>query len=201
MTTTTTFLLGAAQDAGRSVLNRGVLSPQRPKTLIAGGERAQSDSAVFSAEAVGANLTRIRQNDSKQLPFELTESEQEQIRELKKRDAKVRRHEAAHVAAAGPYARGGPTFTYTRGPNGVQYATGGEVSIDVSPESTPEETLRKAAIVRRAALAPQEPSAQDRSVAAQASQLAAEARRDLTAEKRSENSDVQSSPSSFDESI
>jgi hypothetical protein len=201
MTTTNTFLLEAAQDAGRSVLSRSVLSPQGPKSSIAGGELPRSDSAVFSNEAVGANLTRIRQNDSSQLSLELTESEQEQIRELKRRDGEVRRHEAAHIAAAGPYARGGPTFTYTRGPNGVQYATGGEVSIDVSPESTPEKTLRKAAVVRRAALAPQEPSAKDRSVAAQASQLAAEARRNLAIEKRLDASDVQTPPSSFDESI
>lgn len=40
------------------------------------------------------------------------------------------------------YVRGGPKYQFTRGPDGPQYAVSGEVSIDVSKESTPEAILR-----------------------------------------------------------
>jgi hypothetical protein len=110
---------------------------------------------------------------------ELSEDAKKEVVELKRRDAEVRRHEQAHVAAAGRYANGGPQFEFTTGPDGRQYATGGNVSIDVSPASTPEATIQKAQVIRRAALAPAEPSGQDRSVANQASRLELEARREL----------------------
>lgn len=116
-----------------------------------------------------------------------TQSDQDTLKKLKARDAEVRRHEQAHVAAAGQYATGGPTFEYTTGPDGKRYATGGEVSIDVSPAKDPEATIRKMQVVRRAALAPGEPSNQDRQVAAQASQNETRARQELAKQRQSEN--------------
>ncbi|MFN7932113.1 MAG: putative metalloprotease CJM1_0395 family protein [Bryobacteraceae bacterium] len=99
---------------------------------------------------------------------------------LAQTDREVRAHEQAHMAAAGPHSRGGPTYTFERGPDGRLYAVGGEVAIDASPvPNDPEATLRKADIVRAAALAPAEPSSQDRAVAAQASQMAAEAQAEI----------------------
>lgn len=100
------------------------------------------------------------------------------IKELAARDREVRAHEQAHVAVGGRYA-GAAVYQYERGPNGVSYAVGGEVSISVGPASTPEETLLKAQTIRRAALAPAEPSPQDRQVAAEASRLEAQARQEL----------------------
>jgi len=109
---------------------------------------------------------------------ELTEEQEKQVRELKKRDAEVKQHEQAHASVGGPYA-GSPSYQYTRGPDGKRYATSGEVPIDASPEREPEQTLRKMEIVIRAALAPAEPSPQDRQVAAQARQQRSEAQADL----------------------
>ncbi len=110
----------------------------------------------------------------------LSEQEQEQVERLEDRDAEVRAHELAHKAAAGPYATGGPTYSYQTGPDGKRYAVGGSVQIDVSPvKGDPEATIRKMAVVRRAALAPKEPSAQDRRVAAQADRTASQARAEL----------------------
>lgn len=100
------------------------------------------------------------------------------IKELAARDREVRAHEQAHVAVGGRYASGA-VYQYERGPNGVSYAVGGEVSISVGPASTPEETLLKAQTIRRAALAPAEPSPQDRKVAAEASRMEAQARQEL----------------------
>jgi hypothetical protein len=101
------------------------------------------------------------------------------IAKLKARDTEVRQHEQAHLAAAGGLAVSGASFTYQRGPNGVNYAVGGEVRIDTSPGSTPEETIARARTIVAAALAPAEPSGADRAVAAQAQQLEQQARAEL----------------------
>lgn len=115
---------------------------------------------------------------------ELTEEEKRQVAELKQRDREVRAHEAAHMAAGGAYVRGGASFTYQTGPDGGRYAVGGEVSIDASPVSgDPEATIRKMQTVRRAALAPADPSGQDRSVAAKASTREVQAQKELAAER------------------
>lgn len=103
-----------------------------------------------------------------------------ELADLKARDQQVRAHEAAHLAAAGGLARGGASYTYQRGPDGGVYAVGGEVSIDTSPvPGNPAATLAKAQQIQAAAMAPADPSSQDRSVAAAASAMAARAQRDL----------------------
>src|SRR5690606_10089244 len=87
----------------------------------------------------------------------------------------------------GQYA-GAAVYQYERGPNGVNYAVGGEVPISTSEEATPEATLRlrKAQIIQRAALAPAEPSPQDRRIAAVAARMEAVARAEI-ALSRSQN--------------
>ncbi len=116
----------------------------------------------------------------------LDETELKEIQKLKARDREVRAHEAAHIAAGGSVVRGGARLTYDRGPDGVLYATGGEVSIDTSEASTPVETLDKAERIRRAALAPANPSPQDRSVATQAARMAIQARHEIFAQQLSD---------------
>lgn len=112
-------------------------------------------------------------------------AEQRHLRELAARDVQVRTHERAHLAAAGGLAIGGARFQMTRGPDGRQYATGGEVRIDVSPvPGDPQATIDKAEKIRRAALAPAEPSQADRNVAARATAMANEARIELQREAR-----------------
>ena len=101
-----------------------------------------------------------------------------EIEQLKARDQEVRVHEQAHASTGGQYA-GAPQYEYTTGPDNKRYVTDGEVSIDVSEEKTPEETLKKMEQVRAAALAPAEPSSQDLKVAAEASQKATEARSEI----------------------
>ena len=105
------------------------------------------------------------------------------INALQQRDRVVRAHENAHIAAGGSLIKGGANFTYAKGPDGRLYATGGDVSIDTSAvKGNPEATLAKAQKIRSAALAPAQPSATDRTVASQASQLANAARSDIAAE-------------------
>lgn len=114
----------------------------------------------------------------------LSEEKQREVEQLKTIDREVRAHEAAHQAAAGQYARGGASYSYQKGPDGVNYAVGGEVQIDTSAiAGDPEATLRKAETIRAAALAPAEPSSQDISVAAKASQMAAQARAEVLSQQ------------------
>ena len=143
----------------------------------AAGNKTKTDSASFSQEALQA------QNTAQTGTKELSQQEQQEVKELQKTDREVRQHEQAHMSAAGGYARGGAHFTYTTGPDGKRYATGGEVSIDVSPGNTPEATIQKMETVKRAATAPANPSAQDRSVYASASRTEQQARAELAKEK------------------
>jgi hypothetical protein len=111
---------------------------------------------------------------------QLTEEEQKQVAELKKRDTEVRAHEAAHMAAGAGIVRGGASFSYQTGPDGKDYAVGGEVSIDTGEGKTPQETIAKMERVRAAALAPANPSGQDLRVAAEAASKAAKARSEVS---------------------
>lgn len=116
----------------------------------------------------------------------LSQQELLKLHKLQQRDAEVRAHEQAHLAAAGQYARGGSSFTYERGADGVSYAVAGKVGIDLSQERRPEDTLRKMQTVRRAALAPMSPSAADRSIAARAGVIESQARMELLVEQQQE---------------
>ncbi len=103
--------------------------------------------------------------------------ERQVLQQLQARDREVRAHELAHVAAGAGLVRSGAAFSYQRGPDGRFYAVGGEVGIDTSAvPGDPVATQRKAEQIQRAALAPAQPSGQDRAVAAQAARMAMEAR-------------------------
>ncbi len=111
---------------------------------------------------------------------DLSVEEQAQIQKLKQRDTEVKAHEQAHLSAAGGIATSGASFSYQRGPDGQNYALGGEVQIDTSPVTgDPAATLRKADMIKRAALAPASPSSQDFKVASQATSMSAKAQADL----------------------
>ena len=116
----------------------------------------------------------------------LTAEEQEVVEALRQRDAEVRRHEQAHKSVGGQYA-GAISYTYQSGPDGRRYAVGGEVPIDASPISgDPEATILKLEQVRRAALAPAEPSSADQAIAARASQGIQQARAELAQQRTEE---------------
>ncbi len=115
---------------------------------------------------------------------ELSPEQQRQLQQLQARDREVKAHEAAHMAAGAGLVRGGISLTYQTGPDGRRYAIGGEVSIDSSPVSgDPQATMEKAQQIQSAALAPAQPSATDRAVAARAARMAMEARVELARER------------------
>lgn len=121
---------------------------------------------------------------------ELTEEEQQKVKEMKERHEEVRVHENAHKSAGGQYAAA-PTYTYETGPDGKRYITDGEVSIDIGEEKDPQATIEKMQIVKRAAMAPAEPSGQDRKVYQEANQKEAAARQELAEDKKEEAKEKQ----------
>ena len=125
----------------------------------------------------------VKSEDPKLTPLssqKLSPKDLKQIQQLKSRDLEVKAHEQAHLSAAGSLAMSGASFTYQTGPNGVRYAVGGEVSISTSSVAgDPAATLRKADAIRRAALAPANPSSQDQIVAGKATSMAQKASADL----------------------
>lgn len=139
-----------------------------------GGARAPV-SEVQVVSRAGSGPGREETSDPLQDP-----AVQRVIAELAARDREVRAHEQAHVAAGGELITSGPSYTYQTGPDRRRYAVGGEVGIDTSPvRGDPEATLDKAARIVAAALAPAQPSPQDYRVAAQANQMASQARVDI----------------------
>jgi hypothetical protein len=131
----------------------------------------------------GGNLLTAQESKSADNPQGLSEAEKKQVAEMKKRDAEVRAHEQAHATAGGPYA-GAAQLQYETGPDGAQYAVSGHVSIDVSPVSgDPKATIQKMQVVKQAANAPADPSAQDHSVAAKADQEIRAAREELSRQR------------------
>ena len=146
-------------------------------------EQPQTNTDETPAEEETAEEQEPRERDTEEEPGELTESEQEQVDKLEARDAEVRAHEQAHLTAAGSLAKGPPKYDYQRGPDGKQYAVGGSVEIDVGPvPNDPQATVLKADKIKRAALAPAEPSGKDRQVASQADAMKAEAQREIQQE-------------------
>ncbi|MEM6300588.1 MAG: putative metalloprotease CJM1_0395 family protein [Pseudomonadota bacterium] len=184
--------------ATSSLFNGAAVSPTAG-VGASGAEARRAGNATGPEFAVGASTTTTanpseealnpttesvnRASAERQSVNGLTEQERQQVRELAARDREVRAHEQAHANVGGRFA-GAPSYTFQRGPDGRQYAVGGEVSIDVSPvPGDPQATIEKARIVRRAALAPAEPSAQDRRVAAEATALEQQARAELLAQE------------------
>ena len=165
--------------------NQASLFPgQEGEDRLSLSSEARARSAEESYRAAGAeNESPTAAKNSSDSP-ELTTEELAQLQELKLRDMEVRTHEQAHMAAAGQYSRGGPSFSLQKGPDGKSYAIGGEVNIDVGKENTPEATVAKMRVIKQAALAPASPSSADRRIAAQASVKEAQARQEISANQQ-----------------
>jgi SprA-related family len=180
--------------------------PAQPITLVPGKDSRTSEKSQDKVTLSAEGLDRSRRTNTGSAPertdaspaasgdqspkntsspaSELTPADLKMVQQLRQRDQEVKAHEMAHLASAGQHARGGPTYTYQQGPDGRRYAVGGEVPIDISKEKTPEATAEKMRAVKRAALAPAEPSSADRSIAAAAAALESEAHREQRIEEK-----------------
>ncbi len=148
--------------------------------------RLAGDNGALLDLSTSLGAQEAANGEAPENPGDLTKAEEEQVAELRRVDREVRRHEAAHAAVGGAYA-GAPSYTFERGPDGQLYAVAGQVSIDTAPvDGDPAATIQKLQIVRAAALAPGDPSAQDRAVAAQAEAGIRRAQAELHAQRNEE---------------
>lgn len=149
-------------------LNSGPGVYSKPKS----GDASENSRNVSVSQDINKNINNDATAEAKSSPSpnpfdkNLSQREKLEVAELRMADMEVKSHERAHLAAAGQYARSGANYKYVQGPDGKNYAVAGEVQIDSSEESTPQMTITKMEVVQRAALAPVNPSAQDRQVAA-----------------------------------
>ncbi|WJW75420.1 putative metalloprotease CJM1_0395 family protein [Thiohalobacter sp. IOR34] len=170
---------------------------QRPQQVTARPVQAPEAAEAASRQSRGqATIHERRPNrrEDEDAESQPTAEEERAVQTLKARDQEVRQHEAMHRAAGREYVRGATRFSYENGPDGQRYATGGEVEIDTSKPGDPDQALSKARTLRAAALAPAAPSAQDRSVAAQASRMEAEARQEQLRQRSEGQTDTDPDP-------
>lgn len=118
---------------------------------------------------------------------ELSPEQQREVADLRATDLRVRAHEQAHISAGHGVVTSGPHYQYTTGPDGVRYAVGGEVGIDTSREQKPEANIDKGQRIQAAAMAPRDPSPQDRRVAAVGAELEADGQAELAAQRRQDS--------------
>ena len=131
----------------------------------------RKDGEGKSGDAPGAA------EDGSEAPGELSAADRALQQRLEARDALVRGHEAAHMTAAGPQAKGPAQYTYQAGPDGKNYAIGGSVNISiVSSPMNNEDAARQAQTAARAAGAVGDMSLADAQVATRAGEISAQAR-------------------------
>lgn len=186
---------GSEQDLNRvggGIASEDLLSRGKEATDSEENERNQT---IIKAES--------NKREAKRKEDKAEDRKDSQVRELEQIQQEVIAHEAAHQAAAGEFG-GGVSYSYTQGPDGQSYITGGEVPIRFKEGATPEETLRNMQKVQAAANAPADPSGQDRQVAAKAAALATKARGEITrehAEERAEHSETVASGTPIIEAV
>jgi len=162
-------------------------------------EQAPEQGAQASQEPT-RELGEEEEQDPRQEQRERAEqlAHEQEVQALQSRDQEVRAHELAHASVGGS-TTGSPSYTFEVGPDGRRYAVGGEVSVDLSPVSgDPQATIAKMQKVYAAALAPADPSSQDRQVAATASRVILQAQSELAGTDPVDGNRF-SSPSSMDD--
>lgn len=146
---------------------------QDAETMPDGKTKTEDGTVNESKDSTSSNEEKAKTSG------DLTPEQKQEVAELKARDAEVRAHEQAHIAAAAGISTSAPNYTFQEGPDGKKYAIGGEVSVSVPQTGDPETDISNAEIMRNAAMAPSDPSPQDRSVARNAAKIIADAERKL----------------------
>lgn len=153
------------------------------KVIVSGESKEETQGpSAGAAQNDETRQTKSPEQGSSSETGGLSEEELKLVEALQQRDREVRAHEQAHKSVGGSLA-GAVSFSYQDGPNGKRYAVGGEVPIDASSvPGDPAATITKMNTVKAAATAPVDPSAQDQRVAASASRVLAQARKELAAQ-------------------
>ncbi|WP_432696370.1 putative metalloprotease CJM1_0395 family protein [Marinobacterium sp. YM272] len=158
---------------------RGSDDPESKESSPSGNNLSSTTSS--SAESRDSDLSTGQRvsGTASATQADLNLQDQQIVQALSARDREVRTHEQAHQNAGGALT-GAASYTYEKGPDGRLYAVGGEVSVQMPSRSgDPQRDIERARQVASAALAPAEPSAQDRRVAQAARQVINEAQAEL----------------------
>ncbi|MFO1188727.1 MAG: putative metalloprotease CJM1_0395 family protein [Alphaproteobacteria bacterium] len=151
--------------AGRPASTNRLPGPN-PFATYAGSERERANQAE-QARRIQAEIDRAISQCRVQAASgsALADCERRITQRLESRDRDVRTHELAHFHAGQPYSRA-PEYFFVTGPTGRQFAVGGVTAMDSALDpGHPNAALAKLRILRRAALAPAEPSPRDREAA------------------------------------
>jgi hypothetical protein len=182
----TTYQYAIGSDGKRYITGAevSIIAPEKVLDAIPGGQR----TAINAGTKISTGVESYTDQVSKSVG--VADPNSDAVTELEQTEREVIAHENAHKAAAGRF--GGPAhYSYTMGPDGKRYITGGDVSVHTPATNDPEEALQNARQVLRAALAPGDPSGQDISVAASASAMATAARAEMFSGNSSgDNEDV-----------
>lgn len=190
---------GSTENKAQSDAEKAKLPGNSDSSTYNASGKIADDKTIAQREGNADSDQNDAEQEKQQAAEEVSEQEElqleqelQQIKELKARDTEVRMHEQAHAAVGGQYA-GSPSYEYQRGPDGTNYAVGGEVPIDVGViNGDPQATIDKMQTVRAAALAPAEPSGADRAIAADATQKIAAAQAELASADDEDSSEDKS---------
>jgi len=149
-----------------------ISTPQGPARVLTVFPGAQDEAGQKVARVLTTPLTD--QGTKNAQGKELSQAEQQKLKELKDTDRAVRTEERHHAAVAGAYG-GPPQYHYVQGPDGKLYAVAGKVEVGVPHGASPEQAERAHKAIAAAATSVSTPSSADFSAAAQAGRLAAEA--------------------------
>ena len=117
------------------------------------------------ARQIQADVDRIVRQESGRRWTGQTPQLRALIADLQRRDHDVQLHENQHYQTGRPFTHA-PEYWYVNGPDGRRYAVSGVTRIDMSViPGDPGATLQKFLTLRRAALAPADPSDEDRRLA------------------------------------
>jgi len=135
------------------------LTPDRSKRDFTTRQQQAIIDRVVAEERARKNTGAAVDSDR------LTGRERHLVDQLAARDRVVREHEMRHFYAGRPYTAL-PEYWYVVGPDGRRYAVTGLVRLDRAlVPGDPEASIAKLEILKRAALAPLDPSAEDRRIA------------------------------------
>jgi hypothetical protein len=141
---------------------------------------AAREVAEIEKEPVTYANEQIQADTISPMVGEMTLEQANELKRLETKADKVVSHEDAHAMVGGALMLGGPVYQYEVGPDGEVYETAGQSRIDMSPlAGNPQGTISKMQQVKRAAMAPLNPSGADRVVASQADQIENQARKQL----------------------
>jgi len=160
--------------------DEAIISPEA-KAMLAAEENLPKDKSSEGEST--SQSTENTQSYGTQSEGALTPEQLREVAKLKSRDTEVIAHEQAHMSAARGINVSAPTYDYEVGPDGQKYAIGGEVQISFVETGDPQKDMASAETMKAAALAPAEPSSQDRSVAQNADKMIEKDRQEIAEQK------------------